>query len=284
MQTINIHQRNVGGGDVVNNRQDSWAFRFNSVLHNASQDAAYDGMCRGIVADALGGKHGCIMAYGQTGSGKTFTQMGDPLNFRNRGIAPRAIAQIFSHVAAKPETEFAIAVSYMEIYNERIYDLLDTYSTGVPGAPGTRAIVKAGLPAAGARGTLGAAGAAALGSVAPDYALIEDPVQGIIVRGLSEVTVESEEEALNALFAGELKRTTADHALNRNSNRSHCIFTLHVRQRSRLGGGKERIVYSKLHLVDLAGSERIKKTMAAAGAVGAWPRSRELCVVLPPPQ
>jgi kinesin family protein 6/9 len=272
MQSISIRHRSGAGGDVVNNRQDSWAFRFSSVLHNSSQEAVYDGLCRGVVADAVAGKHGCIMAYGQTGSGKTFTMIGDPLNFRNRGVAPRAIAHVFGAIAAKPEVEYSVAVSYMEIYNERVRDLLDGYSAGVPGAPGTRLIVKAGMAG---RGALAASGATALGSTgaasaagAADYALIEDPVQGMIVRGLSEVTCESEEEALNALFAGELRRTTADHALNRASNRSHCIFTLHIRQRSRLGGGKERIVYSKLHLVDLAGSERLKKTMATAGAVG----------------
>jgi hypothetical protein len=76
--------------------------------------------------------------------------------------------------------------------------------------------------------------------------------------------VRSEEEALRLFFAAESARTTAQHALNVRSNRAHAIFTVHVQRRDRLGGGRERIVYSKLHTVDLAGSERIKKTLGSA--------------------
>ena len=74
------------------------------------------------------------------------------------------------------------------------------------------------------------------------------------------VRVRSEQEAMNALFTGEIHRTTAQHKLNRNSNRSHCVFTVYMDQRSRVGLG-EKTIHSKLHLVDLAGSERLKKTM-----------------------
>ena len=68
--------------------------------------------------------------------------------------------------------------------------------------------------------------------------------------------------AWGRLFNGEIQRTVAQHALNKRSNRSHCIFSLHISQKSRTGGS-ERVVHSKLHLVDLAGSERLKKTMNA---------------------
>jgi kinesin family protein 6/9 len=74
--------------------------------------------------------------------------------------------------------------------------------------------------------------------------------------------VHSEEEALRALYAAESARTTAEHALNARSNRAHCILTVHLQQRNRLGSSaRERILSSKLHCVDLAGSERLKKTM-----------------------
>jgi kinesin family member 6/9 len=72
--------------------------------------------------------------------------------------------------------------------------------------------------------------------------------------------VRTEKEALSLLYSGELLRTTAQHNLNRCSNRSHCILTLHISQRAR-SGVSEKVVTSKLHLVDLAGSERLKKAL-----------------------
>lgn len=154
--------------------------------------------------------------------------MGDTSNYEHRGLAPRALSQIFSEVASRVEYEYRIYVSYMEIYNERIFDLLDDLSR--PGA-------------------------------APDFAIIDEKDgRGTCVRGLNEIEVFTEKEALNLLFGGELARTTATHKLNKRSNRSHSIFTIYVHKRQRSGGSFERIVHSKLHLVDLAGSERIKKT------------------------
>ena len=77
----------------------------------------------------MDGVNGTIMSYGQTGAGKTFTMIGDTRNYAHRGIAPRAIAQVFSEVDSRVETDFKVRVSYMEIYNERIFDLLDDKSS-----------------------------------------------------------------------------------------------------------------------------------------------------------
>ena len=83
-------------------------------MHNVSQEAVYDRLGRGVVDSVMAGTNGSIMAYGQTGSGKTFTMIGDPLNFRNRGVAPRAIAQVFVAAAAKPEVDYSLSVSTAE--------------------------------------------------------------------------------------------------------------------------------------------------------------------------
>eukprot|EP01138_Halocafeteria_seosinensis_P004193 gb/GECG01004288.1/.p1 GENE.gb/GECG01004288.1/~~gb/GECG01004288.1/.p1 ORF type:complete len:878 (+),score=146.88 gb/GECG01004288.1/:1-2634(+) len=200
-------------------------FDFDSVLHNSRQETVYKAVAEEIVDKTTQGVSGAIMAYGQTGSGKTYTMIGDTNNYTNRGIAPRALSQIFDAIDSRPDMEYNVQVSYMEIYNEQIHDLLK--AEDVP---------------------------------EPDYVLGEDSTYGVIVKGLSRHTVKSEQEALNALFTGEIHRTTAQHKLNRNSNRSHCIFTIYMDQRSRVGLG-EKTIHSKLHLVDLAGSERIKKTM-----------------------
>lgn len=136
---------------------------------------------------------------------------------------------MFAMMAERPETEFHVSVSYMEIYNERMYDLLDT------------------------------------GASAPaQLAIAEDAAHGVYVRGLRQVEAPTEEDALRALFAGEARRTTAEHMLNMQSNRSHCIFTVMLAQRSRVHADAHTI-NSKLYLVDLAGSERLKKTQVYSG-------------------
>jgi kinesin family protein 6/9 len=66
------------------------------------------------------------MAYGQTGAGKTFTMTGDCANFKQRGVTPRAIGQLFEDILERSQYEFKVSVSYMEIYNEKVFDLLDS--------------------------------------------------------------------------------------------------------------------------------------------------------------
>ena len=171
------------------------------------------------------------MAYGQTGSGKTFTMTGDTSNYKNRGIIPRAVAQVFAEIADRHEVDFEVKCSYAEIYNERIYDLLDED----------------------------------LAQGRTERLLKEDTkTRRVFVQGLTTKRVRDEEEALNLLFQGEQNRTTAEHQLNKNSNRSHAVFTIHLEQRSKVRS--EEVRFSKLNLVDLAGSERLKKTLHLDGA------------------
>ena len=185
---------------VCNNAQSRFDFRFHHVLHNASQDTVYETLARDVVQDVVDGINGTIMTYGQTGSGKTFTMLGDMHNYVHRGVAPRALAHVVADVAARIETQYTVVCTYMEIYNERIFDLLK-----------------------------------ALGDedARNDYQIVEEKGgRGVFVRGLTEVEVASEAEALNLLYSGQLARTTAQHKLNRNSNRSHSIFTVTLRQQS----------------------------------------------------
>eukprot|EP00981_Chlorochromonas_danica_P002941 scaffold601_cov170-Ochromonas_danica.AAC.2 len=221
---------------VLNNRQNTYSFKFDYVFHNASQVAVYDLYARDCVHGVVNGVNGAIMSYGQTGSGKTFTMIGDAQSYEHRGIAPRAISQLFAEIASRTETEYMVSCTFMEIYNERIYDLLSDLSN-----PG----------------------------IAADYTIAEDrDGRGVFVRGLAEIEVRDEHAALNLLFSGGLSRTVASHKLNKRSNRSHSIFTLYVQQRQR-SGVSERVVHSKLHLIDLAGSERLKKTMDSMdGTIG----------------
>lgn len=163
-------------------------------------------------------------------------QIGDAQSYEHRGIAPRAISQLFAEIGSRVETEYMVSCTFIEIYNERIYDLL---------------------------GDLNSIGNAT------DYTIAEErDGRGIFVRGVAEIEVRDESAALNLLFSGGLARTVSSHKLNKRSNRSHSIFTLYVQQRQR-SGVSERIVHSKLHLIDLAGSERLKKTMDSVdGSMG----------------
>jgi kinesin family member 6/9 len=220
----------VEPGGMLNNKNTSAKFRYDKVFHNASQVAVYDLYARDTVQGVVDGINGAILTYGQTGSGKTFTMMGDTSNYEHRGVAPRSVTQLFMEINSRIEFEYTVSCTYMEIYNERIFDLLTDLSNP---------------------------------DNAKDFTIAEEKDgRGTFVRGLTEVEVKDENEALNLLFRGELSRTTAQHKLNRKSNRSHSIFTIYIQQRQR-SGVSERVVHSKLHLVDLAGSERLKKTMSS---------------------
>lgn len=172
------------------------------------------------------GYNGTLLAYGQTGAGKTFTMSGGGQSYKYRGIIPRTISQIFHEIQSKVEQAYTVRVSYVEIYNELLYDLLSS------------------VPPSEQSGNI---------------TIQDDSRGGINVKGLSLNLCNTEEEALNFLFEGETNRTIAEHKLNKGSTRSHCIFTIHLESRSRVESS-EKVVFSKLNLVDLAGSERTKKT------------------------
>lgn len=223
--TVDLRRRQAGG--ILQNQTDVFGFKFDKVMHNASQETVYEESCRDIVASVLDGFNGTLMCYGQTGAGKTFTMTGGgAANYKYRGVIPRAISHIFSEVAAHPETAFSIRVSYLEIYNDALFDLLSPENDA-------------------------------------SLAIQEDLTGngGVNVKGLSQIAVSSEEDALSLLFEGETNRTISEHAMNRQSSRSHCIFTVFVESKSRMDStGKTS--FSKLNLVDLAGSERVGRTQS----------------------
>merc|ERR1719158_2033681 len=109
---------------AVNNQQESWHFKVDKVLVNASQETVFEVCARDVVKSVMDGYNGTILAYGQTGAGKTHTMTGGHVGFADRGIVPRAISKIYSEAAARPENNITIRLSYAEIYNELMYDLL----------------------------------------------------------------------------------------------------------------------------------------------------------------
>ncbi|NXB11191.1 KIF9 protein, partial [Cnemophilus loriae] len=226
-KSIDIYIQKSPRGGAVNNTQTDWSFKLDGLLHNTSQEKVYETVAKDLVSKALQGYNGTIMCYGQTGAGKTYTMTGAPSEYRNRGIIPRAIQQIFKSAAEFLNILVTVRISYLEIYKEALFDLL----------------------------------APALGRGCKDTQLaVMDGPQGVYVKGLSIHPVSHEEEALQLLFeAGETNRVVAEHSLNKNSSRSHCIFTMYIECRSR-DYTNHKCLKSKITLIDLAGSERLSKT------------------------
>ncbi|EQC34127.1 hypothetical protein SDRG_08336 [Saprolegnia diclina VS20] len=203
-------------------------FKFDDVLASSvSQEQVFERAAREATESVLHGYNGTVMAYGQTGAGKTFTMSGGKTSFADRGICARSIALIFASIQAARDFTYSVRVSYIEIYNEQLYDLLD-FNAGE--------------------------------NQARDLVVQENDKGQTFVKGLSKPLVETEEAALDLLFQGDTNRTIAEHCLNNASTRSHCIFSLHIEKRSADDSTKSPLVVSKLNLVDLAGSERMKKT------------------------
>jgi kinesin family member 6/9 len=116
--TISIPKSEDKG--IINNQQDSWKFKFDKILDNASQEDVFDTCGRDVLASVIDGYNATILAYGQTGAGKTFTISGTMNNYKYRGIIPRTINLLFQEISTRFEQAVTISCSYCEIYNELV--------------------------------------------------------------------------------------------------------------------------------------------------------------------
>nr|XP_033794532.1 kinesin-like protein KIF6 [Geotrypetes seraphini] len=222
-----IVPRDLADG-FVNNKRESYKFKFQKTFdQEAKQDSVFEIIAKPVAESVLAGYNGTIFAYGQTGSGKTFTITGGAERYNDRGIIPRTLSFIFQQLQKVSSHVYTTHISYLEIYNECGYDLLD---------PRHEASKLEDLP---------------------KVTIMEDPDQNIHLKNLSLQQAANEEEALNLLFLGDTNRMIAETPMNQASTRSHCIFTIHISSKE---PGSATIRRSKLHLVDLAGSERVAKT------------------------
>ncbi|KAL8592600.1 hypothetical protein ACOMHN_026530 [Nucella lapillus] len=224
--TVTVPREYASG--FVNNKRESYKFRFDKCFdQRTNQDEVFQAVAKPVIDNVLQGYNGTVFAYGQTGSGKTFTITGGAERYLDRGLIPRSLSYIYEQAEKNPDLTFTVHISYLEIYNENGYDLLD---------PKHEAAKLEDLP---------------------KVSLMEDADQNIHLKNLSVHQANSEEEALNLLFLGDTNRMIAETPMNQASSRSHCIFTAHVMARE---AGSATIRRAKFHLVDLAGSERVAKT------------------------
>uniref|UniRef100_A0A8C2SZS1 Kinesin family member 15 n=1 Tax=Coturnix japonica TaxID=93934 RepID=A0A8C2SZS1_COTJA len=206
-------------------------FTFDYVANmETTQESVFSSVAKSIVESCMNGYNGTIFAYGQTGSGKTFTMMGpsDSDNFTHslRGVIPRSFEYLFFLIEREKEKagsgkSFLCKCSFIEIYNEQIFDLLDSASAGL--------------------------------------FLREHIKKGVFVDGAVEQVLSSAAEAYQVLTMGWRNRRVASTSMNRESSRSHAVFTITVESMEK-SNDVVNIRSSLLNLVDLAGSERQKDT------------------------
>ncbi|XP_066479306.1 kinesin-like protein KIF13A isoform X2 [Tiliqua scincoides] len=204
-----------------------WSMDESNTEKYAGQEVVFKCLGEGILEKAFQGYNACIFAYGQTGSGKSFSMMG---NTEQLGLIPRLCCALFQRITLEENDlhTFKVEVSYMEIYNEKVRDLLDP--------KGSRQSLK----------------------------VREHKVLGPYVDGLSQLAVTSFEDIESLMSEGNKSRTVAATNMNEESSRSHAVFNITVTQTLydlQSGNSGEKV--SKVSLVDLAGSERVSKTGAA---------------------
>ncbi|MFT7806193.1 kinesin-like protein KIF16B [Arapaima gigas] len=201
-----------------------------------SQEKVFKDLGSDVLNAAFEGYNACIFAYGQTGSGKSYTMMGNP---GDAGLIPRICEGLFSRISDMSrfdEASFRTEVSYLEIYNERVRDLLRRKSNKTF-----------------------------------NLRVREHPKDGPYVEDLSKHLVQNYSDVEDLMEAGNLNRTTASTGMNDVSSRSHAIFTInftqarppsHPRLYAKFDAEMPCETVSKIHLVDLAGSERADSTGA----------------------
>ncbi|BFZ55143.1 hypothetical protein PYCC9005_002182 [Savitreella phatthalungensis] len=221
------------------------SFTFDRVFDmDSRQEDVFDYSIKSTVDDVLNGYNGTVFAYGQTGAGKSFTMMGADLANRDlRGVIPRIIEQIFDHIASAPSNmEYTVKVSYMEIYMERIRDLLAPANDNLP--------------------------------------IHEDKQRGVYVKGLLEVYVSSLDEVYQVLSQGGASRAVSSTNMNTESSRSHSIFVVTITQKNvetgsaKMGqlnlvdlAGSEKVGKTGASGQTLEEAKKINKSLSALGNV-----------------
>ncbi|KAI0253043.1 kinesin-like protein [Lactifluus subvellereus] len=192
-----------------------------------SQQTLFDDLGKELLDHGFAGFNACILAYGQTGSGKSYSMMGyGP----DKGIIPQTCGELFVRVAEKRAADdhlkFTVEVSYIEIYNEKVRDLLNPKNTG-------------------------------------NLRVREHPILGPYVEDLSKLVVNSYDEMMTLMDEGNKARTVAATNMNETSSRSHAVFTLILTMmRHDVDTNLDTEKVSRISLVDLAGSERANSTGA----------------------
>ncbi|KAF9215050.1 hypothetical protein BGZ59_002414 [Podila verticillata] len=214
---------------AVNTRRAAVDYAYDHALTGSDNELIYNTSVKNLVQSAMEGYNGTVFAYGQTSSGKTYTMSGTETQ---PGITPRAVEDVFKYIRENSEREFLLRVSYMEIYNESIRDLLSPEAI--------------------------------------DLRIHEDKRRGVYVSPLKEEIVTTPIQVMRIIERGDYQRHVSSTDFNAHSSRSHSIFQITVESRERSSpmpgsptawkpaGAKSAsaVRVSQLNLIDLAGSEK----------------------------
>jgi len=198
--------------------------------HNSLQKDVYEQCAYSLIESVIEGYNATIFAYGQTGTGKTFTMEGDKDREELKGIIPRVFDHIFTTIDGTSTTQFLVTCSMIELYNEDVFDLLAAKTSD-------KLDVK------------------------------EKPGEGFFVKDLSTHDTKTAKECMSLLESGSRSRKKGETQMNKDSSRSHSIFSISIETSVALENGKQMLKRGKLNLVDLAGSERQAKTKATGQAL-----------------
>ncbi|XP_050079364.1 kinesin-like protein KIF3A [Anopheles maculipalpis] len=212
----------------ANSSEPPKVYYFDNVFgEDSTQIDLYVDTARPIVDKVLEGYNGTILAYGQTGTGKTYTMSGNPESPQTKGIIPNTFAHIFGHIArGKENQKFLVRVSYMEIYNEEVRDLLGK-------------------------------------ELNKSLEVKERADIGVFVKDLSGYVVHNADDLDNIMKLGNKNRVVGATKMNSESSRSHAIFSITIESSETDEAGRQYVRMGKLQLVDLAGSERQSKTQSS---------------------
>ena len=206
---------------TITNTKSNEVFTFDYIISPTQTNKdIFENLIKQNLTSLLKGINISIFAYGQTSTGKTFTMKGE--SKLNEGLIPLSIREIFNSLNSSESNiiKSIVKVSYSEIYNETVNDLIDTSKKNLE---------------------------------------IRESPRGIFVNNLSEITVTNMEKAMQLLNKGENNRIIAETKLNEKSSRSHTIFKINIEFFTKDKDNKEKKFYSQLNLVDLAGSENVSK-------------------------
>ncbi|XP_040186913.1 kinesin-like protein KIF19 [Rana temporaria] len=188
--------------------------------YTATQETVYRLTTKGLIEGVISGYNATVFAYGPTGCGKTYTMLGTD---REPGIYIRTLNDLFKAIEeTSDDMEYEVIMSYLEIYNEMIRDLLNP--------------------------SLG-------------YLDLREDSKGVIqVAGITEVSTINAKEIMQLLMKGNKQRTQEPTAANKTSSRSHAILQVTVRQKNRIKNITQEVRMGRLFMIDLAGSERASQT------------------------
>ncbi|XP_032900452.1 kinesin-like protein KIF19 isoform X1 [Amblyraja radiata] len=188
--------------------------------YSATQDDVYRSTTKDLIEGVISGYNATVFAYGPTGAGKTYTMLGTD---SEPGIYVRTLNDLFKCIEeTSDDMEYTVSMSYLEIYNEMIRDLLNPLSGFLD--------------------------------------LREDSKGGIQIAGITEVSTINAKEIMQLLMKGNKQRTQEPTAANKTSSRSHAVLQVTVRQRNRIKNILQEVRIGRLFMIDLAGSERASQT------------------------